>query len=292
MATINPFDKVLGALSSGRSGQKTASFELYKLPLGHTDICAQCGSPIELREMLDYKARPFRYWSDCPCIGKAADRAAELAQQSRALQADQRVEIISDPVPLGAFTLETFDPTRLHNGQRVVDVACGWLEAISPHWVAPSYHAKPRACLYFYSQGKGRGKTHLAGALINAARADGRRAVLVNETDYIERYWAASLEDRATLSALPGDRAWLTAIDDLGQRESTGAGLRDAWYDVLNARWLKRGWLIVTSNYKPDELVERGTISEATYSRLVQMTQGKLITFEGVDQRLQYQEAA
>ena len=77
MATINPFDKVLGALSSGRSGQKTASFELYKLPLGHTDICAQCGSPIELREMLDYKARPFRYWSDCPCIGKAADRAAE-----------------------------------------------------------------------------------------------------------------------------------------------------------------------------------------------------------------------
>lgn len=273
-------------LSSGRSGAKTASLRLYDLPLGTIDTCPTCKAPIELREMPDYKQRPYRYWSDCPCIGHAADRAVELAAQSARLHADQRTEVIADPVPIAQFTFETFDPVRLVNGPRLLDIVRGWLAAIGGLPVATSYHEKPRACLYFYSAGKGRGKTHLAGAIVNQVRADSRRAVLIDEMDYIETFWAASLEARSDLSALPGTRAWLTAIDDMGQRESTGPGLRDAWYDVINARWLKRGWLVITSNYTPDELVERGTINAATYSRLVQMTQNKLVEFDGIDQRL------
>jgi hypothetical protein len=58
---------------------------------------------------------------------------------------------------------------------------------------------------------------------------------------YIERYWATPLEERARLSVRPSEWAWLTVLDDLGQRESTGPGLRDAWYDIINPRWLKRG---------------------------------------------------
>jgi len=85
-------------------------------------------------------------------------------------------------------------------------------------------------------------------------------------------------------------RHWLTVIDDLGQKERASDTLRDAWYNVINPRWLKRGWLICTSNWTPDELVERGTINAATYSRLVQMTHGKFLTFDGADQRLQVQE--
>lgn len=202
------------------------------------------------------------------------------------MQPDQRVEVIADPVPIGQFTLETFDASRLSNGDQLLAIVCGWLGAISPHPVAPSYSDKPRCCLYFYSQGKGRGKTHLAAALVNQVRANGRRAILVDEISYIESYWAADFESKAKLSALPGERAWLTVIDDLGQKESASAGLRDAWYDILNPRWLKRGWTVVTSNWTPDQLVERGTINPATYSRLVQMTHGKWIEFIGADQRL------
>lgn len=93
------------------------------------------------------------------------------------------------------------------------------------------------------------------------------------------------MESKAQMSELPA-RAWLTVFDDMGQRESTGAGLRDAWQDLINLRHGRRGWTVITSNWKPDQLVERGTISEATYSRIVQMTHGKIYTFEGLDQRL------
>lgn len=236
--------------------------------------------------MPGYAGGQFRYWSDCPCIGKAADRAAQLAADSIRLQANQRTEVIADPIDISRFTFETFDPDRLLNGAHVLRVAVGWLEKVSVMHVAPDYASLPVACLFFHSPGKGRGKTHLAAALVNEARAHDRTAVLIDEIDYIERYWAASMEQKAAISALPATRAWLTVFDDMGQRESTGPGLRDAWQDVINPRWLKRGWTVITSNYRPDELVARGTISEASYSRLVEMTRGKIFTFEGVDQRL------
>ena len=280
------FDKVLGQLSGQTGRSRVPRMELYRLPLGTAQPCLACGDLIELREMPDYKQRPFRYWSDCRCIGQAADRSIELTEQSRAYAADQRTEVIADPVPIAAFTFDTFDAGRLNNGVHVLSLIRGWLLAINGLGVAPSYHDKPRACLYFYSAGKGRGKTHLAGAITNQVRADGRRAVLIDEVSYIESYWAAGFEQRAKLSALPGDQAWLTVIDDLGQKEGATAGLRDAWYDVFNPRWLKRGWTVITSNWTPDELLAHGTINDATYSRLVQMTHGKVIAFDGADQRM------
>jgi len=262
---------------------------LHDLPLGTVQPCLTCGGMIELCEYTaQWPSGPktLRYWSDCRCIGGAIARDRELSDRSIGLQADQRTEIIADPVPIAQFTFETFDASRLLNGAQLLAIVCGWLDAISRLLVAPSYSDKPRCCLYFYSPGKGRGKTHLAGAVVNQVRANNRKAVLVDEISYIESYWAADFEAKQKLSALPGEKAWLTVIDDLGQRESTGPGLRDAWYDIVNPRWLKRGWLVVTSNHKPDELVERGTINAATYSRLVQMTHGKLLTFDGADQRL------
>mgnify|MGYP003441100852 FL=1 len=258
---------------------------LYSLPLGTIERCKACGAAIELREMLDYKARPFRYWSDCPCIGQAADRAAQLAADSTRLQAAQRVEVVSDPIDISRFTFETFDPELLTNGVQLVNIAAGWLEKVSPFHVAPSYDEKPVACLYFHSPGKGRGKTHLAAAIVNEVRAHRRSAVLIDELDYIERYWAATMEAKAQMSDLPA-KAWLTVFDDMGQRESTGPGLRDAWQDLVNPRWGRRGWSVITSNWTPDQLAENGTISGATYSRIVEMTHGKIYTFDGPDHRM------
>jgi len=298
-AARDPFDKVLSQLASGRSGLRQASTTLYDLPLGTVITCEGkdaggviCNTPVELREMPDHKGRPFRYWSDCPCIGKAADRAVALTAQARALQAHQHGAIVADTADLSAFTFETFDARRLENGAHVVALVRGWLDAIAGLPVAPSYHEKPRACLYLYSAGKGRGKTHLAASALNVARAAGRSAVFVNENDYLESYWAAPLDQRAAISDAPGRRAWLTVIDDMGQRESTGPGMRDAWYDILDPRWLKRGWTIITSNYTPDELHAHGTISAASLSRLTQLCHGKQIELIGTDQRLPAREAA
>ena len=281
---------------SARDGQRISiATSLYSLDLGAVETCRRCGTPIQLKEIRSQwpaGEKVLRCWSDCPCIGIAISRDQALSLMSGSYQADQRSEIIADPVPIRQFTFETFDPMRIANGARLLWKVKTWLETIGEHTIAPAYGDKPTHALYFYSAGKGRGKTHLAAAIVNQVRATGRRAVLVDEMDYIESYWAASFEDKKRLSDLPGTRAWLTVLDDVGQRESTTAGLRDAWYDVINARWLKRGWLVITSNWTPDQLRDNGTINDATYSRLAQMTQGTMIQFDGSDQRLTYGEAA
>jgi hypothetical protein len=248
--------------------------------------CERCGTAVEWRQYTNAIGKSVRYWSDCACVDGAILRDQQRSAESAALHAGQRTEFVADSADLSAFTFDTFSPARLTNGAQLLAIARGWLDAIINLPVAHSYSENPRACLYFYSAGKGRGKTHLAGAVLNAARAEGKRAAWADEITYIESYWAASLEDRAKLSALPGERAWLTVLDDLGQKETSGAGLRDAWYDVVNPRWLKRGWTVITSNWTPDELLARGTINDATYSRIVHMTRGKLVEFVGTDQRL------
>jgi hypothetical protein len=279
---------ILGTVLSGRDALRGIRISPYKCEVGECMACPRCAEVVSVVEYHSSQGKVVRYWSGCVCLGEAAQRADERSALSNRLQADQRVELISDVRNLNAFTFETFNPEKLAGGEKLVKAARRWFDSILPYSVAPSYHDSecPRPCLYFYSAGKGRGKTHLAGAIVNTARNAGKLVAFADEISYIERYWAAPHEEKAKLSDLPGERAWLTVLDDLGQRESTTAGLRDAWYDVLNPRWLRRGWLIVTSNFTPDELLARGTINEASYSRLNQMTRQQLVLFDGADQRL------
>lgn len=273
---------------NGRDSLRRITISPFSAELGDSIACPRCGELVTVTEYTSSYGKTARYWSGCSCLGCAAEKSAALTAASVGYHADARTEIVSDTRSLIGFTLETFDPDRLVGGVKLVAAARRWLESITPLSIAAPWHDEtgPRPCLYFHSAGKGRGKTHLAGALVNEARQGGRLVAFADEIAYIERYWGAGLEEKAKLSALPGERAWLTVLDDLGQRESTGPGLRDAWYDVVNQRWLKRGWTVITSNWTPDELQARGTINEATYSRIVQMTRGQLVTFNGTDQRL------
>lgn len=188
------------------------------------------------------------------------------------------------------LSLDRFDPRRLRapdEASHPYHAASRWLAAIMDRPVA-DYHNGLPAALYFYSPGKGRGKTHLAAGLAWEARKNHKLTAYVPEGIYIERSWACSFEEKEALASLPGERAWLTVIDDLGQRvPGRGSnGIANAWYSVFDRRWLRRGWTIITSNLTLDELLDQGTINEATHSRLRQMTRSQMIKFDGVDQRL------
>lgn len=231
--------------------------------------------------------RTIRYWSDCSCWLLSCDQASDRANGAQEHAADYRVEaLISDVRTYQHFTLDTFDHKRLEGGDQLVRASQRWLEQASALPFADRAYADPRCCLYFYSSGKGRGKTHLAAAVAMLARAAQKTIAIVDEISFVEGYWAASLEARQQLVSAPAERAWLTVFDDMGSRENTPAGLRDCWYDLIGPRWLKRGWTIVTSNWTLKELAERGTIDDRVYSRLFQMTGGKIVTFDGKDQRL------
>lgn len=215
---------------------------------------------------------------------------ASMSQASVAHDAGRLVEpVASDVRTIQRFTFATFDATRLVNGDKLLRAAQRWLEAIEGK-PSGNYHDGPAVALYFYSQGKGRGKTHLAGAMAMDAHKRDKLVAFADEIGFVDRLWAAELDQRASLSQLAGEWAWLTVLDDMGARENTPAGLRDAWYGVINPRWLKCGWTIFTSNWTPEELVERGTLDDRSYSRLKQMTRGQVVTFDGADQRLQVQE--
>lgn len=229
----------------------------------------------------------LRYWSDCRCLSEALDRDAKIAEAIPRLLAQQHGALTTDLSAIEHLPLDTFDKSKLQatNGGNPHDVAVRWLSRIAESARA-DYHDGPPAALYFYSPGKGRGKTHLAAGIALEARKLGKFVAWCDEISYVERYWAADLEEKARLSRLMGERAWLTVLDDLGQRENTPASLRDAWYDVVNPRWLERGWTIITSNRTLDELLGHGTINDATYSRLAQMTRSRILEFVGTDQRL------
>ncbi len=121
---------------------------------------------------------------------------------------------------------------------------------------------------------------------LRTRRARGKLVAFLEETSYLERRWSCPLTEIERLTALPGDHAWLTVIDDLGQRGKASEAMADAWYAVINRRWLKRGWTIFTSNRFPEELVDQGTINEATFSRLMQLIGMRMVFFNGEVRRL------
>lgn len=299
---------------SARLAARQISTEISELFVGAQGTCARCGDLVVWKELsshteaqLDTGSQALvpvdaphnvaprvldqhsvRFWSDCTCWLMACDRAAALSHAGSDAQAGMKTEPhVSDVRLIQQFSFANFDPAQLNGGAQLVRAAQRWLERIDGKPIG-NYHDTdgPAVCLYFYSQGKGRGKTHLASAIAMDAYLRGKLVAFADEVGFLDRYWSVSLEQQAALTSVPSSRAWLTVLDGMGDRENTPASLRDAWYALINPRWLKCGWTIVTSNYTPAELLDRGTIDDRSYSRLMQMCRGKWIEFVGDDQRL------
>lgn len=236
--------------------------------------------------------RETRYfWAECPC--EAERDVARLAKRDAAVRAKQQSDAVATLGDDGlgrvaGMTFDAFDPAWLTSdaASHPLHIARNWLTTVLAR-ASADYRdpACPPACRYFYSPGKGRGKTHLAAAIALACRQVRGPVAWLEEETYLTRLWSCTLEERASVLALPGDKARLTVIDDCGQRQRGSAAVQDAYYAVLNRRWLARGWTIITSNWTPDELADRQIISEATYSRLTQMTRGEVVFFDGGDYR-------
>lgn len=274
-------------VSAAKSAQRLSTGEL-----GDRMVCEVC--QLE-RETVEYGNGRYkiRIWSDCDCVRAEIDRV----EQVKTLAADRGRRAAAEHImaQLGLmraaqFRLESFDRDRLQTpagGAHPYDYALRWVEGVRGTSTA-NYTMGPPAALYFYSAGKGRGKTHMAAALAWLAYEWGYLAGFVEETSYLSGYYAANFDDREQMQALIGDQCWITVIDDMGQtppgRGSTGTS--KAWFDVINRRWLRRGWTVITSNRTLPELLAQGTINDAAYSRLYQMTRGQMVMFEGADYRI------
>lgn len=257
--------------------------------VGALRACPDCGEPIELRELAGPNGRSVRYWSDCRCWRERIAHAASLSQASIARQAEMRGAPRSRIGDYRHMVLPAFNPALLTDGFKLVEQLRGWLDrTLLARQCAEDYRTPATCALWFYSAGRGRGKTHLAAALAMLARDAGRLVAIVDEQRFVDELWAASFEARPELIRLPAEQSHITIFDDIGVRQNPTSGLRDVWYSLISPRWLGRRWAIFTSNHTPEQLAERGTIDDRVYSRIKQMTQGRIVSFDGTDQRLAF----
>jgi len=241
----------------------------------------------------------MRYWTECTCLVAARKRSEALSNNATAAIRGTRGEENAEGDPCAydvealartaALTLAGFEASRLAD-RYPYDAAMRWLDDIQTHQVVTSYRSGPPAALLF-SGPRGRGKTHLAIGLMLRLRAAGRRVAILNEKKYLHQTrtvpFGPPLE---ALVAIPGERAWLTVFDDIGkhkiENESDRVRVQNAWYAVLDRRYNARRWTIFTSERTLDQLVAQGTIDDALYGRMYEMTRGVELTFTGPDQRL------
>lgn len=294
--TLRPIGSDLpSALASVRHFRPTSNSPGGKLPTdpGQARRCPCCGEQQHAVPIRHYNGGVFYVWNVCQAQQHAWDASdTRITQQDAERRQFEAERALGDPglSRIARFTLATFDPDRLKVAlgfDNPYQVVCDWLAAIRSQAIG-DYHRGPAVALHLYYPGKGTGKTHLAAGALLSARAFGKLAVFIEEVSYLERCWAADFADKERLSMLPGEQAYLTVIDDLGQnrpgRDPTG--VQKVWYNVINRRWSKCGWTIITSNKTLKELMDQGTLSEAAYSRLYQMTRGEVVLMEADDQRL------
>ena len=270
-------------------------------PIGTIRTCPECGDVVERRETTpNATGRTVRYWSDCRCIERRRARSEAAEAYSRRRQEEIDSAVLGDPGygRVEHLSLNSFEPERLRSipidddhSYHPYELALQWFGTIIDRESITRYGEGPPGALYLWSHGKGRGKTHLAGAIFNRARELHLRVAFIEELSYLSRYRHMPFGmEREHMLLIPGDRAWLTVIDDLGRLDpGTGRGaigVRNAWNDVISRRYAAHRFTIFTSNYTPDELVARGTIDDAAYSRIYEMTRGAVVIFDGEDQRL------
>ena len=274
-------------------------------PIGTIIACEKCGEPRERKETEpNATGHSIRYWSECACWRAKVNHAATISESAtaaiRGTRGDENeaanpnaydVKVLASQAEL---TLDTFEPIWLSD-RYPYDMAVKWLADIQEREVVGNYRAGPPAALFFVGE-PGRGKTHLAVALLLAVHAAGQKVAIVNEQKYLRQTQSVPFgPPMEALVAEPAERAWLTLIDDLGKQklrtkkelqEEDKARIQNAWYAVIDRRYNRRRWTIITSEKTLDELAAHGTIDDALYSRLYEMTRGVHLRFTGDDQRL------
>lgn len=257
-------------------------------------LCPHCGREQGTVQLwLPWRGQTDYWWETCPCriAAWAEDERRKESLTARYYEAQADEKLIAEGVRrMAHLTMEQFEPQLLTSDTATSHpcaVATTWFNRILalPHGNYRDEHCPP-AALYFYSPGKGRGKTHLAAAVANLARQAGKSVAFVEEHAWLEARWGRPLAEVERMTIVPGERTWLTVIDDLGQRAKASDAVADAWYALFNRRSPLARWTIITSNRTPEELRGQGTINDATYSRLVQMIRKQIVLFRGMDRRL------
>lgn len=126
--------------------------------------------------------------------------------------------------------------------------------------------AKP---FFIIAGSSGTGKTVLASAIATEFMKNGASAVTVSAFDFVKRakdYHTQFAIDNYNDLFTPMLDCDVLVIDDLGTETMLKNITREYLYTVINERWLRKKHTVVTTNLKPEALINR--YGEAIFSRL------------------------
>lgn len=163
-------------------------------------------------------------------------------------------------------------------------------KAIAKVYVAAKAYADgyPDGKPFFILTGSsGTGKTVLASATATELMAHGAAVVTISAFEFVRRakdyHTQFAIDDYYDLFTPMLDCDALV-IDDLGTETMLKNITREYFYTVINERWMRKKFTVITTNLTPNQLLER--YGEAVFSRLCDKNSANLFTVSAPNARI------
>ena len=223
--------------------------------------CGTCGGRKET--IVNILGHDRRVTCQCNCEPEWVRKNKRIQEEDAKRRLNQRIqELRKIGITSDAYSAMRFEADNHQGDKRAMTMAHKYAE----NW---RRMRNENAGLLLYGR-VGCGKTFIAGCIVNWLIDHGIPAMIATAPDLIEAMRGGYDSPRASLLYALKD-ADLVVVDDFGTEQATGA-TEAKMFELVNARYLSKKPLIITTNLTPAQIMDASTIHGARIAdRIKQM---------------------